>query len=200
MELWMSREGTADTADESVTPIEGNAPTLFLGRGVLAGNAAARFRVGRALSLLRDRAVAVERMTVVDVGTLFAAAAVVAGVFPTVPPASVTEIQERARVLGKAMSRKDRRALELEASRFGFEPVDGVAFRESLLTTADRLGLLMAGDIGVAVHLAGEFDPASQGPLTPAVIADRTRVMTLIRFALSDDYLTSRRDSGAGAD
>ncbi len=200
IELWMSRDGAGDIADESVTPIEGNAPALFLGRGALAGNAVARFRVGRTLSLLRDRAVALERMTAADVGTFLAAAAVIAGVSPHVPPDSVADIQERARVLGKAMSRKDRKSLELAAARFGFEPIDAVSFRESVLTTSDRLGFFMAGDIAVAVRVAGDFDPAWQGPLTTAVIVERSRLMALIRFALSDDYLMSRHESDAGAD
>jgi hypothetical protein len=58
----------------------------------------------------------------------------------------------------------------------------------------------MAGDIAVAARVAGESDPAPEGPLTLASIADRGRVMALIRFALSDDYLALRRESAAGAE
>jgi tetratricopeptide (TPR) repeat protein len=200
LEIWMRRDGSADTADDSVTAIEGNTPALLLGRGVLAGNAAARFRVGWALALLHDDAVVIERMTAAEVGAVFGAAAVLVGASSALPADFVDGAQDRARALGKAMSRKDRKTLEMEASRVGFEAVDAAALREALLATADRFGLLMAGDIAVAARVAGESDPAPEGPLTLASIADRGRVMALIRFALSDDYLALRRESAAGAE
>jgi len=86
------------------------------------------------------------------------------------------------------------RALELEVSRFGFEPVDGAAFRAAMLATADRLGLVLAGSIEPAVRvICGAPAP------TQAEIAANPRAIELLRFALSEEYLALRRDAEAGA-
>ncbi|MEP6652846.1 MAG: tetratricopeptide repeat protein [Myxococcales bacterium] len=212
LELWMATAASpgrrramavnaADASDESVVPLEGERPGLFLGRGILTGNASARFRVGRALLLLRERATAMERLSVAELGTFMAAVAVVAGAgtAPIGAPRMSKGIEDRARALGKAMSRKDRKALELEASRLASQPADPGPFRKSLLSTADRLGLVLAGDIAVAVRVAGEFVLDPEIPLTTAALAispHHERVLDLVRFAVSDDYLALRRDAG----
>jgi tetratricopeptide (TPR) repeat protein len=200
LELSLPKTGTAtdDAADLSAVPIEGIHPALMVGRGLLAGDAAARFRVGRTLGLLRDRAVIFDRITAIELGTFLASAAVVAGAPAPVALGAVKGVEERAKVLGKAMNRKDRKALELEASRFGFEPIDAAFFRESILATADRLGLVLAGDVAVAVRVVGGLDVDSDTALPLTEIAANKRALELIRFALSEDYLTLRRDTGAG--
>ncbi len=192
-----SGKGILVLDDNDVIPIEGSPPGLLLGRGVLAGDAGARFRVGRALGLLRDRAVVFERITAIELGTLLAAAAVVAGASAPVDAGGLKNIEDRARVLGKAMGRKDRRALELEASRFGFEAIDATDFRESALATADRLGLVLAGDAAVAARIAGGIGVDADPSATLTAIGRNERVLGLIRFALSHDYLMLRRGSGA---
>src|SRR5207245_1327157 len=83
---------------------------------VVAGGAATRFRIGRALGLLGDRAVLFDRLSGDELGTLLAAAAIVAGA-PAAAAGAGRGVEERARLLGKAMSRKERKAPELEASR-----------------------------------------------------------------------------------
>jgi len=93
----------------------------------------------------------------------------------------------------RLMGRKERKALELEVSRFGFEAVDGAAFQAALLATADRLGLVLAGSLEPAVRvICGASAP------TQAEIAANPRATELLRFALSDDYLGLRRDAEAG--
>jgi len=92
----------------------------------------------------------------------------------------------------RLMSRKDRKALELEASRFGFETIDGGAFQRAVLATADRLGLLLAGDIEVAIRVI------CGGAPTPADIAANPRALELLRFALDADYLVLKRDADGG--
>ncbi|MEO5769257.1 MAG: hypothetical protein ABIS92_12970, partial [Polyangia bacterium] len=212
LELWMAtaaspgRRGAvavnaADASDESAVPLDGEQSGLFLGRGILTGNASARFRVGRGLLLLRERATALERLSGADLGTFMAAAAVVAGAMaaPIGAPQMSKDIEDRARALGKAMSRKERKALELEASRLALQPADPGLFRKSLLATADRLGLLVAGDIAVAVRVVGEFVLDPEIPLTTAALTispHHERVLDLVRFAVSDDYLALRRDAG----
>jgi tetratricopeptide (TPR) repeat protein len=196
MELWMPRKGAVEPGDESVIPLDGGTPGLWLGPGALTGNAAVRFRVGRALALMRERAVVIDRVAAPELTTLFSAAARIAGASAAV--ASTAQVTDTARALGRAMARKDRKALEAQASRFELEPSDAAGFRESVLATADRLGLFIAGDVAAAARVTGDFDPSSDVVLTSAAIASRPRAIQLIRFALSDDYLALRHASEVG--
>ncbi|MES1209582.1 MAG: tetratricopeptide repeat protein, partial [Pseudomonadota bacterium] len=202
VELFLIKGAAGPTAasDPTVVPVEGSPPALLMGRGVLAGDAVARFRVGRALSLLRDRAAVFDRMGAAEVTALLTAAAVVAGAAASGAPAVLKGVEERARVLAKAMSRKDRKALELEASRFGFEPIDAALFRQSVLTGADRFGLLLAGDAAVAVRHAGQTGADAAGSPPPAALLANPRAAELIRFALGEDYLMLRQAIGAGGE
>ena len=224
LEIWMAQNGRApdkdrgqgqargqardndmtDEIDESVTVLAGNQPAIVVGRAILTGNATARFRVGRALLLLREGAVALERISVIELEGLFADAAVVAGV----PESSARLLESsaapggsgrgRSRALAKAMSRKTRKALERQAPRFTAEALDAAGFRAAVLATADRFGLIMAGDIGTAVQVVTRRERSSDdAALTSADVAGDERAMALIRFALSDDYLALRGPSQA---
>jgi hypothetical protein len=179
-----------------VVAIEGAHPTLTIGRALLAGDAAARFRVGRALALLHDQATVLDRIDASDLGKSFTAGALVAGASLSGPAAP--GVEERARALAKAMSRKDRKALELEASRFGFETIDAAGFRSAVLGTADRIGLLFAGDVAVAARLVANLPLDSKVTPPPRAIADSPRALALLRFALSEDYLRARVEMGQG--
>src|SRR5204863_467196 len=64
------------------------------------------------------------------------------------------------RIVEKTMSRRDRKALALQASRFGFESIDPDRWAFSVRRTADRLGLLLAGDVAAAARAATRPDPA----------------------------------------
>lgn len=196
VELYVA--GAGEAGDDAVIPLDGRETALLLGRGVLAGNAAARFRVGRALGLLRHRASVLEHVSAAELGLAFDAAAVVAGGVPQVAPAALANVEQRARALGKAMSRRERKALALEASRFGFERIDAAAFREALLCAADRLGLIMAGDVGIAAGLvtSGEAVPSSSPP--GAVIASSERALSLVRFAITEECLELMQMAAVG--
>jgi tetratricopeptide (TPR) repeat protein len=194
--LLRSAPGAGDTEDASVIPLEDSPPAILVGRGALAGDGAARFRVGRALALLHDRTVIFDRIADVDVDGLLVAAGVLAGASSPEPQSQIVDFDARVKALGKALSRKDRRTLELEASRFGFESIDGARFRHSALTSADRLGLVLAGDVAVSVRVAAGLDAEAGSSLPPAAIAADRRALELIRFALSEDYLRLIADVG----
>ena len=162
--LQLSLSHGGDPSDRSVIPIDGPQPELLVGPAVLSGDPASRFRVGRALGLLRDRAVVFERMSVGELGTFLASAAVLAGAPSPVGGRALKSVEEHAKLLGKSLSRKDRKALELEASRFSFESIDAALFRESVLANADRLGLVLANDVEAAVRVIGGFDAAKISP------------------------------------
>jgi tetratricopeptide (TPR) repeat protein len=189
LELMLSKR--QEPSDESVVAIDVGEPALVVGRAAFSGSAASRFAVGRALSLLRDRAVMFDSRTPAEIATLFAAASRAAGVAG--PGEAPPEVAGYAKNMLRLMSRKDRKALELEASRFGFETIDGAAFQSGVLATADRLGLLMAGDVEVAIRVV------CGGAPTPDDIAANRRALALLEFALGADYLVLRRDvNGAG--
>jgi hypothetical protein len=192
LELALSKR--ADGPDDLVTASEGTQPALVVGRAALMGAGPVRFRVGRALSLLQDRALMFDTRTSEELATLFAAAAVVAGASAPGTERAVSDVAGYAKNMQRLMGRKERKALELEASRFGFEGVDGAAFHAAVLATADRLGLVLAGSIEVAVRvICGETAPSL------AQIAASPRAAELLRFALSEDYLALRRDADEGS-
>ena len=120
------------------------------------------------------------------------------------------------------MSRRDRKALVLQSSRFGFESIDPTKWGHAVRRTADRLGLLVAGDLGAAARAAARTDPArwksavrkaadrlghmlgSEGsaiaseeaaPPSPLEEVRRSeRALDLLRFGLGDVYPALRRE------
>jgi tetratricopeptide (TPR) repeat protein len=131
---------------------------LVLGPAALDPKPATRFAVGRALSLLRAQAGLVDRVEPSRLGPLFAAAAEAAG---AAPPKELGRADEQTeRIVGKAMSRRDRKALALQSSRFGFESVDPTRWGQAVRRTADRLGLLLSGDVAACALAAARGDPA----------------------------------------
>jgi tetratricopeptide (TPR) repeat protein len=186
------------STDVAPIVIDTGEPTLVVGLATLAGDATARFWVGRALALLRERAVLLEPLPATEVGALLAAAAAVAGVSPPVAAGALRAVEERARALARAMGRKERKALALQASRFTSERIDAAAFREAMLAGADRLGLVMAGDVAAAVRAVAGPAAAAARTARSAVAGD-ARALALVRFALTDDYLLLR-NAGDGGD
>lgn len=146
------------------------------------GSPLLRFYVGRALGAIAARSTVLERASAADLAPLYAAAAVVAGA--PVPAGLPTPPETLLREVTRAVGRKDRKALALQASRFGFEPFDLPAWRTAALRAADRFGLLVGGDPAqAAVALAGGARAVSSS--LPA--------LDLLGFALGESYPTLRR-------
>jgi cellulose synthase operon protein C len=138
--------------------IEEPEAALVLGTAALEAKARTRFLVGRALGMLRAHAAILDRVEPAALAPLFASAALAAGaaLSPEMPrPDEATE-----RAVGKAMGRRDRKALALQSSRFGFESIDPTKWGQAVRRTADRLGLLLAGDVAAAARAAAQTDPA----------------------------------------
>jgi tetratricopeptide (TPR) repeat protein len=174
---------SAQSLAAPVVPVLDSEPGLVVGPSVPGGGAGARFHVGRALALLRDRAIMLDWMNADDLASLFECAAVIAGVSPAsggAPPEAML------RTVNRVMSRKDKKALLLQASRFGFEPMDAAHWKRAVLRTADRLGLVLCGDVAVAARIARAGDTGG-------------RVADLLRFALSETYPLLRREGGMTA-
>ncbi len=150
---------------------------------------ALRFHVGRALAVIAGRSAVLERASATDLAPLFAAAAMVAGA--PVPAGLPTPPENLLREVTRAVGRKDRKALALQASRFGFEPFDLEAWRTATLRAADRFGLLVAGDpAAAAAVLAGGV----------RTLPGNLAALDLLGFALGARYPALRRaiEGGAG--
>jgi hypothetical protein len=176
------------------TPFEdGGAPGLLLSPG-LTSSAATRFHVGRALGILIQHATVLERASAEELAPLFACAAVLAG---GAPPAGLPKPgEEILRAANRSIDRKDRKALALQASRFAFETFDVPAWHEAVLRTADRLGLMLAGDVALAAMTlaigARQGESAATTSAAAQVVAS-TAAVDLLRFALGERYPALRR-------
>jgi hypothetical protein len=180
----------AGADDLAVLALDGSEPTLLVGRGILGGDPPSRFRVGRALFLLRQRASTVERVPPPDLADTIRSAALLAGAHP--PGVDPNILKARTKALGKALGRKELRTLEALRSRFDAEPLDVVAFRTAMLRGADRFGLLVAGDLAACLR-------AQTGGESRAALLRRPECIDLIRFAMDDRYAALRREVGLPA-
>jgi tetratricopeptide (TPR) repeat protein len=146
-----------------------------------------RFMVARRLALLRDRLGPLETLDVEELEVHFAACARLAELshLPSLGRIAANDprINERAKALGKALGRKERKALAALAARFA-ELEDLEAFRTAVLKGAARLGLAVGGDLEAALVTLG-LDAAGD-PLA----------WELMRFATSELFLTVRREMG----
>lgn len=145
---------------------------------------AARFRVARKLVLLKERLGSIERIDDEELDLFFAACAKVAELPrpASLKVASEAKLDERARAVGKALGRKERKALAALGARFGELP-EPRAWKRAMLDGAVRLGMVISGDLQAALEVM------SLGPADPWA-------RDLIGFALSAEYLALRRELG----
>src|SRR5262249_26260618 len=122
----------------------------------------------------------------------YACAAVVVGA--SAPASAPPPGEELQKTVARAMSRRDRKALGLQASRFGFENVDWPRWQHAVLRTADRLGLLLAADGGGGARVAG----ALAGRATRQVLRAGGRARDLLRFAIGESSPALWRGAGVG--
>jgi tetratricopeptide (TPR) repeat protein len=177
--MFIAREPGAPPA----APSDDGEPSLILAPDALAlSSPALRFHVGRALGLIAQQTVVLGRVSAAELAPLFACAALLAGA--QVPAGLAMPAEDLLRDVTRAVGRKDRKSLALQASRFGFEPFDLEAWRTATLRAADRFGLFVCGDpAGAAAAIAGG---AQAVPASPAAV-------DLLGFALGERYPALRR-------
>jgi hypothetical protein len=174
-------------------------PCLVLGRGVVGGDPGSRFRVGRALALLRQQATVLDRISLPDLEMAFAAAGWLAAEQPH-PRIDTATLKATAKRLARALSRRDIKSLESYEEAFSGGHVDVRAWKEAVLRTADRFGLLVGADLAVALRiLAGGKAGTGTGPVSPADLRAPAS-LDLVFFALGDRYRTLRREVGLSRD
>jgi hypothetical protein len=180
-----------DASVPAVTPLEEPGPVLLLGAGA-ENSLATRFHVGRSLGLLAHRATVLERADPEDMAPLFSCAALLAGV--ALPAGLPTPSDELLRSVTRAIGRKQRKAIALQASRFNFEKYDCAAWHEGVMRTADRLGLMLAGDVAAsALALVGSG--AGTRPASATEVATNPAALDLLRFALGEQYPLLRKEA-----
>ena len=166
---------------------------LVLGRGVVGGDPGSRFRVGRALALMRQKATVLDRLSLSDLELAWAAAAYLGSEFqdPRYDPAVLKAMAKR---LGKALSRREVKSLQSYADTFRRETLDVSGWRQAVMRAADRFGLLAGGDLAVALRMVtGTPETGIEALRTPAAL-------DLIHFALGDRYASVRTEAGIGRD
>ncbi|HEX8907608.1 MAG TPA: hypothetical protein VF805_00310, partial [Anaeromyxobacteraceae bacterium] len=171
-------------------------PELARGRTLpeqrfLIARAAAQVRARSALALrlpspaLRDLLAATIRLVAPDDASL------------GVPP------EVLARAVGRAVPRKIRKALEelVHALTASGAP-DVREWQAALAASADRVGLLLCGDVPAALGLVlGESGPVPAGPAALAAAArQRAPLRELLLFAASDDHFQLRQRLGLAVD
>ena len=173
----------AGNAGPVATPVDRAPPALLLEASAPAD--ALTFFAARAVGLLALRAGALDGTSADDIAPLFSCAAVLAG--GAVPKRLPKPSEALLRDVGRLLDRKDRKALALQASRFGFEPLDLEAWQAAVLRVADRFALLVTGDPArAAIVVAGG----------PAAVAASPAARELLGFALSETYVAARRAAG----
>jgi len=176
--LFVAREPGAPPA----APLNDAEPALILAPDALSSWSSLRFHAGRALGLIAQHAVLLERTSATDLAPLFACAALLAGA--QVPAGLAPPAESLLRDVTRALGRKDRKSLTLQASRFGFEQFDLEAWRTATLRAADRFGLFVCGDpAAAAVASAGGANAVPGSPVA----------LDLLGFALGERYPALRR-------
>jgi hypothetical protein len=102
-------------------------------------------------------------------------------------------LSETQRLLGKAIARKTKKILpEIAGAVARGNGVDLRSFRGLALRTLDRAGLLGCGDPATALGLVIGGAPSA------SKLAGDARAVALMRWSLSDDYLSLRKQLGLG--
>ncbi|MDB4965305.1 MAG: Tetratricopeptide 2 repeat protein [Myxococcales bacterium] len=146
---------------------------------------AMRFRVARRIALLREGLGAIDSLDDEELAIFFAAAARVAELAqpPSLGALPTAKVEDRARALGKAIARKEKKALQAIGARLAMLP-PAKEWRAAVLEGAARAALAVGGDLQAAL---AELDLRLQ--------RDRL-AQSLTRFAVSDDFRVLRRDMG----
>jgi tetratricopeptide (TPR) repeat protein len=178
-----------------VAALDGPRPELVLASDVSARarEPAVRFEVARTVGLLREHALAFDAITDAELTALFRSAVVLGGgaEAPATRSAGVvaddpTSGALGARALGRALSRKARKSLVQAMEGTDLGALDPPGFRAAALEMADRVGLGSCGDLGAAIR-------AMDVPLG-APVMDSPRAVRLLRYALSEVFLTAPRE------
>jgi len=181
-----------------VTTFAGEVPIVVVGLDLTrrATPLEARFLLGRALARIRLQAHVADTLPPETLGTAVAAAVrlVVPGYAGTGLPSD-----DMVRRIGKAISRRARRALETPARELAVlrpDP-DPAQWRACAGLTADRAGAVLCGDLPTALTLMvseGALRGAAIPPAERAAAAlERPEVAEILAFAATEEHFLLRK-------
>ncbi|HEY0713288.1 MAG TPA: hypothetical protein VGF45_11485, partial [Polyangia bacterium] len=98
------------------------------------------------------------------------------------PGLPLAVLKSQAKALGKVLARKERKAVEPFLAVFAPGASDIVAYRNHVLTTASRAGLLVSGDLGMTLRVVSQQTNPSPADLSTEEALD------VIRFAFGDRF------------
>jgi hypothetical protein len=174
--------------------LSGETPVLCLGADIAAGGSReARFQLGRIAFQAADGTGTLTELREAEVAWYFAAALLAAEVrlpplLAEVASAEHAAVGERARVVGKHLARRDKKTIQGLAPRVA-DVTDPVAWRRAALAAAHRAGLLLAGDLAVALAALDVGRGAR-------AIADSPAALDLLAWSVSQAHVDLRRELG----
>jgi tetratricopeptide (TPR) repeat protein len=174
--------------------LSGEPPVLCLGADIAAGaSREARFQLGRIAFQAADGTGTLTELREAEVAWYFAAALLAAEVrlpplLAEVASAEHAAVGERARVVGKHLARRDKKTIQSLAPRVA-DVTDPVAWRRAALAAAHRAGLLLAGDLAVALAALDVGRGAR-------AIADSPAALDLLAWSVSQAHVDLRRELG----
>jgi hypothetical protein len=164
-------------------------PVVVLGPRLLGGDEdlaplEARFLLARAAELCRPERIAAAGLPAADFAALCAALVRTFG-----KPGTSGKAGEQDEHLRTTLPVRLRTQLErlLATAHDQEQPLDPARFGQACQRAADRLGLLLCGEIDVALRLAG------------AGTATQPRALHLVELSLAERYLAARATLGVGA-
>jgi hypothetical protein len=172
-----------------VTALEEPGPVVLL-RADAENSLATRFQAGRALGLLLQHATILERVGPDDLAPLFACAALIAGV--ALPAGLPKPPEDLLRTVARAVGAQAEEGAHAAGLALQLREIRSRGLARRLLRTADRLGLMMAGDVGAsALTLVG--GGADDAVASAADVATNPAALDLLRFALGEQYPSLRK-------
>jgi tetratricopeptide (TPR) repeat protein len=174
--------------------LSGETPVLCLGADIAAGGSReARFQLGRIAFQAADGTGTLTELREAEVAWYFAAALLAAEVrlpplLAEVASAEHAAVGERARVVGKHLARRDKKTIQGLGPRVA-DVTDPVAWRRAALAAAHRAGLLLAGDLAVALA-------ALDVGRNARAIADSPAALDLLAWSVSQAHVDLRRELG----
>ncbi len=183
-ELYVSRD-----KEKYARVVNFEKPVIYLSSDVAeAKSPTAAFSLGRAMAMARDRSGTLNELRGEELRGVFAAAARIAGVDPNqtrdLGGIEGEAQEERAKAIGKALSRRDKKNLALVSSRFN-ELVEPMEWAKAVMASSSRAGLLVAGDIDAAFEV---LDVGRGG----RSLAEDAWALDLLAWAVGDDHLALR--------
>ncbi len=189
-EVWISDKRTGVTRC-----FAGDTPVVCLGADVaLAATPEARFALGRCAQLAASAAGALPELRDIELAWLVAAAIrasdgkVPEGLAGAVT-ADDTAVAERTRALGKALGRKEKRAIATWSTSQRVDAPMLAGWRRATIGVANRMGLLAAVDPGAAL---AQLDVGHGGQ----AIEDSPVGQDLVRWTLSAEHVALRAELG----